>query len=54
MLDLVELNTYKQHFKIAALERLEKVCHPSFQTTTDENAIIDMVQKDGSESIYVT
>lgn len=54
MLSLAALNTYKHHSEVAALERLEKVCHPSLQTTTNEDTIIDVIQKDGSKSIYVT
>lgn len=51
---LAPLDTYKDHFDVAALERLEKVCHPSLQTTTNDDTFIDVVQQDGSESIYVT
>lgn len=47
------LNTYKHHFNVAALEGLEKICHPRLQTATNEDAIIDVIQEDVSESIYV-
>lgn len=51
---LAALNTYKHHFEVTALERLEEVSHPGLQTTTNEDTIIDVIQKDSSESIYVT
>lgn len=54
MTSLAPLDTYKDHFDVAALDRLEKVCHPSFQTTTNNDTFIDVVQEDGSESICVT
>lgn len=54
MVSLAPLNTYKHHFDVAALERLEEVRHPSLQTTTNEHIFIDVIQKDGSESIGVT
>lgn len=54
MKDSVARSTYKHHSQVAALDRLEEVCHPRLQTATDEDAVIDVIQKDGSESIYVT
>lgn len=54
MLSLAVLNTYKHHSEVASLKRLEKVYHPSLQTTTNEDTIIEVIQKDGSKSIYVT
>lgn len=47
-------STYEDHFNVVALERLEKVCNPIFQTCSDENAFVEVIQKDGSEGSYVT
>lgn len=46
--------TYVHHSDVATLVRLEKVCHSSLQTATDEDAIVDVVEKDGSESVDIT
>lgn len=54
MFSLAALNTHKHHSDVAALQRLEKVRHSSLQTTTNEDTIIEVIQKDRSESIYVT
>lgn len=47
-------STYVDHFNVVALERLEKVCNPVFQTSSDEDPFVKVVQKDGSESMCVT
>lgn len=47
-------NTYKFHIIVVTLVRLEKVCHPSLQTATDEDAFVDVEQKDGPQGIDVT
>lgn len=47
-------STYEDHFNVVALERLEKVCNPIFQTCSDENPFVEVIQKDGSEGSYVT
>lgn len=47
-------STYEDNFNVVALERLEKVCNPIFQTSTNEDPFVEMIQKDGSKSIYVT
>lgn len=52
--DVLVPSTYKDNFNVVALERLEKVCNPIFQTSTDEDPFVEVIQKDGSESIYVT
>lgn len=36
------LHTYKLHIIVVTLVRLEKVCHPSLQTATDEDAFVDV------------
>lgn len=54
MFSLAPLNTHMHNFDVAALQSLEKVRHASLQTTTNEDTIIDVIQKDRSESIYVT
>lgn len=52
--DVLVPSTYEDNFNVVALERLEKVCNPIFQTSTDEDPFVEVIQKDGSESIYVT
>lgn len=47
-------STYKDHFNVVALERLKKVCNPTFQTCSNENPFVEVIQKDGSEGSYVT
>lgn len=47
-------STYEDDFNVVALERLEKVCNPIFQTSSDENPFVEVIQKDGSEGSYVT
>lgn len=47
-------STYKDHFNVVALERPEKVHNPIFQTSSNEDPFVEVIQKDGSESIYVT
>lgn len=54
MFRLAAVNTYKNHSVVAALQRLEEVCHPGLQPTTNRDTIINMIEEDGSESVYVT
>lgn len=54
MTSLALLETYKDHFDVAALERFKKVRYTSLQTATNDDTFIDVVQEDGSESISVT
>lgn len=42
------------HSNVASLVRLEKVRHASLQTATDEDAVVDVIKEDGSESVNVT
>lgn len=46
-------HTYRHHREVIALEGLEKICYSTLQTPTNENTIGDVIEKDGSESIYV-
>lgn len=47
-------STHKHDFEVAALQGLEKVCDSRLQTATDEDAVVDVVQEDRSESVDVT
>lgn len=37
-------STYKDDFNVVALERLKKVCNPIFQTSTDEDPFVKVIQ----------
>lgn len=51
---LAAISTYRHHREVIALESLEEVCYSALQTATNEDTISDVIEKDGSESIYVT
>lgn len=36
-------STYEDHFNVAALKRLEKVCNPSFQTCSNEDPFVEVI-----------
>lgn len=42
------------HSNVASLVSLEKVCHSTLQTAADEDAVVDVIEEDGSESVNVT
>lgn len=42
------------HSNVASLVRLEKVGHSSLQTATNKNAVVDVIEEDGSECVDVT
>lgn len=46
--------TYIHHSNVAPLVGLEKVCHSSLQTATNENAVVDVIEEDGSKRVDVT
>lgn len=40
--------TYMHHSNVAPLVRLKKVRHSSLQASTNENAVVDVIEEDGS------
>lgn len=42
------------HSNVAPLVRLEKIRHSSFQTATNENAVVDVIEEDSSKCVDVT
>lgn len=36
-------STYEDNFNVVALERLEKVCNPIFQTSTNEDSFVEVI-----------
>lgn len=41
-------STYEDNFNVVALERLDDVCNTIFQTSTNEDPFVEVIQKDGS------
>ncbi len=48
------LDTYIQHLQIAALESFQEVSDSSLQASTDEDAVTEVIEQDGSEGVNVT
>lgn len=48
------IDTYIQHLQIAALESFEEVSDSSLQASTDEDAVTEVIEQNGSEGVNVT
>lgn len=45
--------TYRHDLQVVALERLQQIGHASFQSSIDEDAITEVVQQNGPQSIQI-
>lgn len=45
--------THIHHSNVTSLVRLQKVCHTSLQTAANEDAVVDVIEEDGSKCVDV-